>query len=128
MRSLYLSIRPLSAAYSPCRIWRRGDITLQVVDPRAFKPELLMSAYDQLRPWELEAGRRAYGQPLQGVMAQSLVEGAVLPYVPPALRVPGEPAIQNPVFATRAHRQAFRDAVNWLRVEAVLFEAQRRVS
>lgn len=121
MPAFYISMRPLPHPYFPTRILRSGDLTLQIVDPRASKPELLDRAYDLLEPWEHEAGCRAYGQPPPGQpMSDDMVTGAVLPYVPPSLRVPGEPPVQNPDLATEAGREAYLAALDWARLEHTL--------
>ena len=117
----YISMRSLTGRNYPTRFLRSEGVTLQIIDPRASKQELLWAAYDQILPWEHEIGRRAYGQPPPGVaMAQSLTEGSVLPYVPPEVRLPGEPAIQNPYLDTPEGEQAYRDALEWASLEWAL--------
>lgn len=119
-------MRLLPRPYYPTRVLRTDDITLHIVDPRSMKDELLAVSYDLLRPWEHAAGRRAYGQPPPGSpMAQELVEGAALPFVPLAVRVPGERQVQNPQTTSPAHRQAFRDALDWARLERQMLRAVR---
>lgn len=129
MPAYYLSMRYLPPAHFPTYVLRSPTVSLHVVDPRSMKSELLPIAYDLLQPWEHEAGLRAYGQPPPGsAMARELVEGACLPFVPAAIRVPGEPAIQHPQRHTPAHRQAFRDALCWARLEQELRRTLTRVA
>lgn len=121
MSRYYLSIRSLSGRNYPTRVLRRPDVTLHVVDPRASKLELLSHAVPLLEPWEHEVGRRAYGQPPPGLpLSDDLMCGAVLPYVPPSIRIPDEPAIQNPDLTTESGRQAFLDAMEWERLELAM--------
>lgn len=71
-----------------------------------------------LEDWEYDAARRAYGQPPAGFpMDDFFVQGAVMPYVPPDIRVPGEPAIQNPDLDSAAGREAFDAALDWWSLE-----------
>lgn len=126
MSRYFVSIRRLCACCYPVKITRGDGWTLQEIDPRAPKAEMLAVAYRQLRTAEIEAGRRAYGQPPIGQpMSQSLLEGQVLPYVPPSLRVPGEPPIQNPDLTCDEGREAFQAALEWLELETVLVPAER---
>lgn len=118
MPRLYISMRPLPHPDYPARVIRSDTATLEVIDPRASKQELLLKLYDLLEPWEHAEGCRAYGQPPPNQqMSEEMVTGACLPFVPRSVRVPGEPAIQNPDLHTRAGQLAFLDAVEWAALE-----------
>lgn len=116
--SYYVSIRRLCRCCFPLRVARQGTDTIAVVDPRASKAEMLRAAMDLLEPWEYDAARRAYGQPPAGLpMDQFFVEGSVMPYVPPVIRLPGESAIQTVDYDSEAGLAAFQAALDWWDLE-----------
>lgn len=81
----------------------------------------MLEATTVLEPWEYDAARRAYGQPPAGLPMDSFfVEGSVMPYVPPDIRVPGEPPIQNPDLESREGLDAFEAALDWWGLERQL--------
>lgn len=121
MSSYYVSIRQLCNCCFPLRVTRKGSVTLVVVDPRATKAEMLEATIGVLDLWEYDAARRAYGQPPAGhPMDEFFLEGAVMPYVPPSIRVPGEPPIQNPDLESRDGLDAFEAAIEWYDLETRL--------
>lgn len=120
----YVSIRPLCRCCFPMRVLRRGSITVAEVDPRATKIQMLEAGIGVLEPWEYDAARRAYGQPPAGFpMDNFFVEGSVMPYVPPEIRLPGEQPIQNPDLSSREGIAAFQAAVDWWELERQLNSA-----
>lgn len=121
MSSYYVSIRRVCRCCFPIVVTRKGPNTLVVVDPRATKIQMLDACVGVLETWEFDAARRAYGQPPCGYpMDRFFVEGLVMPYVPPEIRLPGEPAIQNPYLMTEDGLDAYRAAVDWWELESQL--------
>jgi hypothetical protein len=113
-RRYYLSLRTLPAPYYPARVVRNDQVTLHVVDPRASRFDALAASMDLLEPWEHEVARAGYGQPPPGFpLLDELLDGMVMPFVPTAIRVPGEPAIQYPITSTPAYRTAYGQAIAW---------------
>lgn len=121
MSSYYVSIKRLCQCCFPLRVKRKGPDTLVYVDPTATKVQMLEACVGVLEPWEYNAARRAYGQPPAGLPMDSFfVEGLVMPYVPPDIRLPGEPAIQSPYLDTEEGCEAFRAALDWWALETQL--------
>lgn len=122
MSSYLVSIRRLCGCCFPIRVTREPSYTLVEVDPRATKIQMLEACVAApLETWEFDAARRAYGQPPTGeAMEEFFVTGLVMPYVPPGIRVPGEPAIQNPYLDSEEGWAAYRAATDWWELESQL--------
>lgn len=119
--SYYVSFQQICSCCFPIYVARQGPNTLVLVDPRATKVQMLNACADVLEPWEFDAARRAYGQPPSGEPMDSFfVEGLVMPYVPPEIRLPGEPAVQNPYLDTEEGREAHLAALEWWEMESRL--------
>lgn len=92
-----MSIRPLCPCCQPARVTRYCGVTLMEIDPRARRIDCLAVSVAQLTEDEREFCRAAFGQPPIGLpIDDSFIEGITMPYIPPLLRVPGEPAVQAP--------------------------------
>lgn len=92
---VFVTIRQVPPEAWPAVVVRHQRSTVVVYDPRATKLELLTWTVANLTTAEQDVIRAGYGQPPVGQPVEDwAVEGGCMPYVPPALRMPGEPGWQ----------------------------------
>lgn len=103
---VYLRIRPLPAELHPSFVTRHGNVTILTCDALASRLAVTVNNLDLLDPAEINVIRAGFGMPPMGEpMAEEYADDVpTLLYVPPALRVPGDPAIQG---GEEAERRAF---------------------
>ncbi len=95
---IYLSIDLLPDRLRPVFVHREPDMLIIRVDPRDSRIDIAGSFLDQLSDDEGNAFRRRFGMPPRGQrLADDFFDGPCWLYVPPALRVPGDLAIQGGV-------------------------------
>ena len=95
-REVFLTLRLLPEHERPVYVWRDDDMTIQAVDPRDSRFDIVQASTFKLWPEELAAYRRAFGCPVDTPLPDDFMsdEPAFL-YVPPELRLPGETALQG---------------------------------
>lgn len=105
---VYLRIRPLPPELSPSFVTRHGNVTILTCDAMSSRFAVTVNNLDILDPDEVNVIRAGFGMPKMGEpMAEEYADDVpVLLYVPPALRVPGEPAIQG---GEEAERRVFTE-------------------
>ncbi len=99
---IYLSINLLPDRLRPVFVHREPDMVIIRVDPRDRRVDIAGAFLDQLSDEEGNAFRDGFGMPPRGTrLADDFFDGPCWLYVPPALRLPGDPAIQGGAELTR---------------------------
>ena len=86
-REVFLTLRELPDHERPIYVWRDDDMTIQAIDPRDSRFDIVRASTFRLWPNELAAYRLAYGCPVDTPLPEDFMgdEPAFL-YVPPELR------------------------------------------
>lgn len=108
---VFLRIKELPETVRPCHVWRERGMTLLKADPRETRLTLTQWCVDNLTPQERDAFLEAFGV-LSGAPAEDWMtdDDPAFLYVPPALRVPGDPPLQGGrELARRFHADALVD-------------------
>lgn len=113
-----LMIRELDGRTAPAAVWRRGDRTIVAWEPRAYRIDIVEWLVDNLRDHEQDLLVEGLGLtwPLPDWTTRK--RPAFL-YVPPALRLPGQGALQGGAEYFR------RQALGQLDIERASFRAER---
>jgi hypothetical protein len=94
--AVYVTLRPLPEHLRPCFIVRKDGKTIVAVDPRTSFIDACACLADNLSGDEANQIRAAYGRPPRGQhLADELFERPLHLYVPPILRLHGEPPLQG---------------------------------
>jgi hypothetical protein len=96
-RSILLTIRELPESMRPAAVERYDSVTVVAWHRGAMRVEVGERMVDLLKPHELDAIRAGYGHPPVGQPCPEWItyDEPIVHWVPAALRVKGEPAVQG---------------------------------